>query len=131
MSETRRDESGDSPLHPLAYDMTDRLNKSLRLAKCKPGEMRVILGVSESTMTNYLQGVTVPKDGLLRQWAFRCQEAGVTFEWLKHGTLPALDDPDGEAMEASRGSGHPSKRTSRCKVLSFVPRQLELLPLAA
>lgn len=78
--------------NPLAFDLADRLNKALRVSRCKPGEMRTILGVSESTMTNYLNGTTRPKDGMLRQWAFRCGDP-VTFEWLARGAFP--DEPKG------------------------------------
>jgi hypothetical protein len=76
---------GLDPAALLAFDLADRLRKALRIGKCKPGEMRAILGVSESTMTNYLDGSTRPKDGMLRQWALRCA-APVTFEWLRTGT---------------------------------------------
>jgi hypothetical protein len=74
----------------LEIDTTDRLNKALRIGKVKPGEMRKLLGVSESTMTNYLSGRSRPKDGMLRQWAFRCGPP-VTFEWLAYGIE---DGPD-------------------------------------
>lgn len=86
---------------PLAFDLADRLHKALRLGKCKPGEMRRILGVSESTMTNYLSGQTSPKAGMLRQWALRCGPV-VTFEWLATGIHPAC--PTGGPISAEPGS---------------------------
>ena len=71
----------------LAFDLADRLHKALRLSGCKPGEMASVLGVSASTMTNYLNGKTRPKDGMLRQWAMRCGTP-VTFDWLAYGIEP-------------------------------------------
>lgn len=80
----------------LAFDLADRLHKALRLGRCKPGEMRRILGVSESTMTNYLNGTTRPKDGMLRQWAMRCGgDVPVTFDWLAYGIEAGPDDGPG------------------------------------
>lgn len=74
----------------LAWDLVDRLHKALRVGKCKPGEMKDILGVSPATMTNYLSGKTRPKDGMLRQWAMRC---AVPFDWLRYGIEASNDDP--------------------------------------
>lgn len=85
MSE-QRDPSG------LAFDLVDRLHKALRIGRCKPGEMKVVLGVSPATMTNYLSGKHRPKDGMLRQWAFRCQ---VPFDWLAYGIESTETGPEG------------------------------------
>lgn len=80
-----------APSTPLAWDLVDRLNKAMRVGNCKPGEMRSILGVSPATMTNYLNGTTRPKDGMLRQVAIRC---AVPFEWLQTGVMPIDGGPD-------------------------------------
>lgn len=83
----------------LEFDLVDRLNKALRLAEIKPGDMRQVLGVSGSTMTNYLGGKSRPKDGMLRQWALRC---GVPFEWLAYGVEPENGPRDpGEQVSQS------------------------------
>lgn len=108
MSESRASEL-------LAFDLTDRLHKALRVGQCKPGEMRKILGVSESTMTNYLTGKTRPKDGMLRQWAMRCG-GPVTFDWLAYGIEPETGPEGGDY-------GLPDGR--RAKVLRFGARQEE------
>lgn len=92
----------------LAYDLTDRLNKALRIGSCKPGEMAQVLGVSSSTMTNYLSGKTRPKDGLLRQWALRCGQP-VTFDWLAYGVVET--GPDGTRDQETAWC--------RCSVLPF------------
>lgn len=86
----------------LAWDLADRLNKALRIGRVKPGQMRAVLGVSESTMTNYLNGSTRPKDGFLRQWALRCGYP-ITFEWLKDGVIEL--GPDTPDDLGSRDSG--------------------------
>lgn len=76
---------------PLEFDLADRLHKALRVGKCKPGVMRVELGCSESTMTNYLAGRTTPNLSALRVWAMRC---GVPLEWLRSGEI-SDPGPDG------------------------------------
>ena len=107
----------DGPSHeddPLAFDLADRLHKALRLGKCKPGEMRRLLGVSESTMTNYLSGQTTPKAGMLRQWALRCGPV-VTFEWLSTGVHPT--GAPGGPISAEPAS--PCTRSPLADVLPF------------
>ena len=84
----------------LAFDFVDRLHKALRLGKVKPGEMAQVLGVSSSTMTNYLKGKSRPKDGMLRQWALRCGPP-VTFEWLAYGAEVGPDDPSEQVSRTS------------------------------
>lgn len=71
--------------------------------------MRAILGVSESTMTNYLSGATQPKDGMLRQWALRCGQP-VTFEWLRFGVDAGPENGGDLANASSRCTARSSLR---------------------
>lgn len=80
--------------HHLDFVLKDRLRKALEKSgdlagsKCSNSEMAQILGVADSTVSNYIAGTTVPKDGFLRQWALRC---GVPYWWLKWGALEEGD----------------------------------------
>jgi hypothetical protein len=113
----------------LAYDLADRLNKSLRIAGIKPGEMRTVLGVGSSTMTNYLSGRTRPKDGMLRQWAFRCGPP-ISFDWLAYGIVTVDDDgPDGGSVQ---GIDAPACTRSQGNVITFpTMSRATQLPVAA
>lgn len=84
-----------------SWDLHHRLHRALEYADVKVAEMGSYLDVSSKTMTNYLSGRTQPRDGLVRAWALRC---GVSYQWLRYGTLPE-DGDDGGADVLGRRSG--------------------------
>lgn len=47
------------------------------------------LGISRTTVSNYLHGRTTPRRGDLIAWAMRC---GVPFDWLVNGDLIEDDE---------------------------------------
>lgn len=73
----------------LAFDLADRLAKSLRVAKVGKAEMAVYLGVTRNTVGNYVNGRTIPDLRTLRLWAMRC---GVPLVWLQTGETPPPSD---------------------------------------
>ena len=90
----------------LAFDLGDRLAKSLRVSGVSSQEMAATLRVSRNTISNYVHGNTTIPYLAMREWALR---TGVPFEWLENGVLndesPSGSDPEGQAWPA--GSGGP------------------------
>ncbi len=75
------------------WDMADRLNKSLRVAKMSAQQMADHLEVHRNTVSSWLNGRGTPKKPQLIAWALR---VGLPFEWLRDGTEPEQPDgPDG------------------------------------
>ena len=63
----------------LAWDLADRLNKSLRFADMTTAEMADLLGVTPNTVDSWVHGKSLPRLTVLMQWA---QHTQVPFEWL-------------------------------------------------
>lgn len=76
----------------LAFDKSDRLGKALKVGGVSSNEMAEHLGVSRTTISNYINGRTEPKRSQLRDWAFK---TGVPLSWLEHGEIGDGTNPDG------------------------------------
>jgi transcriptional regulator with XRE-family HTH domain len=77
---------------PLAWDMADRLRKSLRVTGLSVGEMTERLGVHRNTITPWLNGTREPSRRTLIAWVLACGEP-ITLEWLLYGDAGGPDDP--------------------------------------
>lgn len=62
--------------------MRHRMQLALEQADVSVSEIAAVLGVSRSTVSNYLHGRTEPRRGYLLVWARHCD---VTLEWLIDG----------------------------------------------
>ncbi|HEY6279717.1 MAG TPA: helix-turn-helix transcriptional regulator [Streptosporangiaceae bacterium] len=61
------------------WDVADRLRKALRIAGIGVAEMADYLGVSRTSVSNWINGRVAPSVQTLRLWALRC---GVPYFWL-------------------------------------------------
>jgi transcriptional regulator with XRE-family HTH domain len=61
------------------WDAADRMRKALREANLGVAEMAAYLGVSRTSVSNWINGRVEPSVQTLRLWALR---TGVPFEWL-------------------------------------------------
>jgi transcriptional regulator with XRE-family HTH domain len=68
-----------SPADVPAWDVADRMRKSLRHANGGVAEMADYLGVSRASVSNWINGRIEPSTQTLRLWAMR---TGVSYEWL-------------------------------------------------
>lgn len=75
------------PVIDPAFELRHRLARALEIADLTNEQMAEVLGVSTTTIRNYVSGRTSPKDGMLRQWALRC---GVPYQWLKTGEVDSI-----------------------------------------
>lgn len=75
-------------------------------------EMAAHLGISRTTVSNYLHGRTKPRRGDLIAWAMRC---GVPFEWLVNGDDEAIaaEKPKKATKKAATTPPKPVSRTRR------------------
>jgi transcriptional regulator with XRE-family HTH domain len=64
------------------WDTADRMRKGLRIAGLESQEMADYLGVSRTSISNWINGRVAPSRQTLRLWALR---TGVSYEWLCHG----------------------------------------------
>lgn len=64
------------------WDLGDRMRKSLRHAGVETQEMADYLGVSRTSVSNWINGRNRPSKPAMRLWAMRC---GVSFAWLANG----------------------------------------------
>jgi transcriptional regulator with XRE-family HTH domain len=64
------------------WDLTDRLRKSLQHAGIDAQEMASYLGVSRTSVWNWLAGRNRPAAAAVRLWAMR---TGVDYDWLRDG----------------------------------------------
>lgn len=90
---------------PLAWDLVDRLNKSLRVSPFRTStDLAAALGVHRNTVSNYLSGRIKPDRRTLMAWALAC---GVPFAWLEGvGTPDANEAPtEGEGLARVRRQG--------------------------
>ena len=77
-------EQPDTPPVP-EWDTADRLRKALRTAGIGVAEMADYLGVSRTSVSNWINGRVTPSIQTLRLWALRC---GVPYPWLLAGDTP-------------------------------------------
>jgi len=61
------------------FEMRHRMELALEYASVTINEMARELGISRTTISNYLHGRTQPRRGDLIAWSLRC---GVPFDWL-------------------------------------------------
>ena len=61
------------------WDLPDRMRKALRHAGLQTQEMAEYLGVSRTSVSNWINGRNRPSRPALRLWAMRCR---VPFSWL-------------------------------------------------
>lgn len=85
----------------LAWDLCDRLAKSLRVSGMSVAEMAAALGVHRNTIGGYLAGRHNPDRRTLIAWAFACKSPAVTVEWLETGKTPPPNG-DGVTGDTSR-----------------------------
>jgi transcriptional regulator with XRE-family HTH domain len=64
------------------WDTADRMRKALRTSGVGSQEMADYLGVSRTSISNWIGGRVAPSRQTLRLWALR---TGVSYEWLCHG----------------------------------------------
>lgn len=70
---------------PLEFDQPDRLAKSLRIARMTSNAMAAHLGVSRTTISNYINGRTTPDRSQRRDWALK---TGVPLDYIEDGIIP-------------------------------------------
>ena len=73
-----------SEFEKLAFDMSDRLRKSLSVSGLGVQDMADYLGVSRVTVSRWVNGQREPKLSTLRLWAIK---TGVPLEWLTTGSF--------------------------------------------
>lgn len=73
------------------FEMRHRMSLALEYGSVEISEMARELGVSRTTISNYLHGRTRPRRGDLITWALKC---GVPFAWLVKGEPEELPDDD-------------------------------------
>lgn len=76
------------------FETRHRLALALEAAAVDVDEMAATLGVTKTTIYNYMSGARAPKLGMIKMWALRCQ---VPWEWLTTGELPDGED-DGDEL---------------------------------
>lgn len=86
-----------------AWDLADRLRKSLRVADISVQDMADYLDVSRNTVSAWINGRTPPSTQSIRLWALA---TSVAYEWLKDGTEPGDIGPGGPGGDG----GQPSPR---------------------
>jgi transcriptional regulator with XRE-family HTH domain len=96
-------------VHPIpVFEMRHRMALALEYGSVSVNEIAAELGVSRTTISNYLWGRTVPRRADLVTWAFR---TNVPLEWLLDGTVPS--DPPSKVKTPKRGRTQGSK-TAPC-----------------
>lgn len=69
----------------LAFELSDRLAKSMHVAGLRNADLAAALDVSATTIGNYTSGRTRPSRLQLREWAVR---TGAPLVWLETGHFP-------------------------------------------
>ena len=69
-----------------AFDLADRLRKSLRHSDIGVQEMADYLEVERNTVGRWINGRNVPAPATIKLWALR---TGVPYAWLRTGEVPA------------------------------------------
>jgi transcriptional regulator with XRE-family HTH domain len=78
----------------LAFDLIDRLHKSMRVSGHSTRTLGAALGTHRNTIANYLAGRITPNRRTLVAWALAVGH-GVTAEWLETGQGDPLSPPTG------------------------------------
>ena len=81
-------EPGGAPV----FEMRHRLALALEVAQLKPETIALEIGLSVTTIRNYLSGRTQPKRAVIIAWGLRC---GVDTDWLETGEPTSAGRPDG------------------------------------
>ena len=86
-------------LFAYAFDMADRMRKSLRVTGLGVGDMARSLGVSRNTVSNWINGRGRPNRTQLILWA---TYAHAPLDWLESGEAPPFEsDASHECRRAS------------------------------
>lgn len=72
------------------FDVADRMRKALRESGTGISEIAEYLGVSRTSVSNWISGRIEPSVQTMRLWALRC---GVDYGWLTGGRVPATAAP--------------------------------------
>lgn len=75
------------------FETRHRLALALEAAEVDVDDMAITLGVSTTTIYNYMSGARNPKLGMVKMWAFRCQ---VPWQWITTGELPPEEASEGD-----------------------------------
>ena len=79
------------------FDRSDRLRKALQVSDVEVQEMADYLGVSRTSVSNWINGRVPPSKQTLRLWALR---TGVPLGWLETGQDPTVQPgPEGARSE--------------------------------
>lgn len=73
------------------FDLADRMRKGLRITGLTVQEMADYLGVTRTTVSNWINGHIKPSTQTQRLWAMR---TGVSYVWLTTGEHPHQAVPD-------------------------------------
>lgn len=85
-----------------AFDLADRLRKSLRVSDVSVQEMADYLDVNRNTVGRWINGHNEPSGAVVRLWAMR---TGVPYVWLRDGESPHQDGPGGGSATVVRPPG--------------------------
>jgi transcriptional regulator with XRE-family HTH domain len=86
------------------FEMRHRMELAMEYGNVSVAEMAKELGVSRTTISNFLHGRTIPRRGNLIVWSVTC---GVPLDWLIDGDVPEpVATPEPEAPKTRK----PSKR---------------------
>lgn len=80
----------------LSFGLPDRLAKALDVSGVTSGQMAERLGVSRTTVSNYIHGRTNPTRSVRRDWALM---TGIPLEWIETGHI-SDHSPDGTPVMA-------------------------------
>lgn len=81
------------------FDLADRMRKGLRITGSTVQEMADYLGVTRTTVSNWINGHITPSKQTQRLWAMR---TGVSYDWLVTGESPHQLDADEGFAELPR-----------------------------
>lgn len=81
------------------FELRHRLDLAMEWGSADVESIATDLGLSATTIRNYLAGRRVPKRGTLMAWSIRC---GVPFDWLAYGD----DGPPDQGIPSPRCSEH-------------------------
>ena len=105
------------------WDMTDRLNKSLKHAGISVQHAADYFDVHRNTVSGWLHGRINPDTRTLKLWAFM---TGVPYEWIKDGKEPPPPNGDGGSSLLPRmDSNH---QPSDCIPLKRLPAAWDHAP---
>jgi transcriptional regulator with XRE-family HTH domain len=85
--------------HHPEFEMRHRMGLALEYGSVSVNEMARELGISRTTISNYLHGRTQPRRGDLIAWAMRC---GVPFDWLVENEMIEEVEPQPAVKKSTR-----------------------------